>query len=73
MLVVARAGASREARMQAQDAADLLDGLGFPCVEWLDGRRTSSDSTPSMWALVYATTPSSSVSTGSSPSTAMIE
>lgn len=23
---------------------------GFPCVEWLD-RTTSSDSTPSMWAL----------------------
>ncbi len=25
---------------------------GFPCVEWLD-RTTSSDSTPSMWALEY--------------------
>ncbi|MBP1776009.1 MAG: hypothetical protein H6Q86_2019 [candidate division NC10 bacterium] len=45
---------------------------GFPYVEWPDVT-TNSDSTASMWALAYSTTPSYPCATGPSPSTAMIE
>lgn len=45
---------------------------GFECVEWPE-RTTSSDSTPSMCALAYVTTPSLLVAAGPLPSTAMIE
>src|SRR5271166_4214626 len=33
---------------------------GLPCVEWPECSITTSDSTPSMWALLYSTTPSRS-------------
>jgi hypothetical protein len=45
---------------------------GFLWAEWLD-RTTSSDSTDSMCAAEYLTTPSSPRSTSPSPSTAMME
>jgi hypothetical protein len=45
---------------------------GFPWVEWLE-RTTSSDSTGSMWAAEYLTTPSSPRSAAPLPSTAMME
>jgi len=46
---------------------------GLPCVEWGDGRTMNSDSTGSMWALEYSTTPSLPCSTGPSVSIAMME
>ena len=45
---------------------------GRPCSEWFHFT-TCSDSTGSMCALEYSTTPSLPRSTGPSPSTAMIE
>ena len=46
---------------------------GLPWVEWPECSITSSDSTPSMWALLYSTTPSLRVSSGPSCSVGMIE
>ena len=58
--------------MEQEDAADLEHGVGVGRTEWPE-RTTSSEETPSMWALRYCTTPSLPSSGGPSPRTAMIE